>query len=340
MTQLFNRFARLILTDLEGIILQIDNLRVSFEIDKNSSANPNTATVNVYNMNPEHRGFSEGADHMQLFVGYIGVNRDQELKLVFTGNIKRVKTEKNDKDFITKFENGDGERALTEVNFNKTYQAPNMPSVKQIITDIGNEMIKGTQGVIKVALNQNNIKIDNKAKYLNSVSFSGLAKKHMDQITSSQGAQFSIQDEEIHVMQPTGGITSEIVFLSEKTGLIGIPVKREIDLGKLKVGDVKLEIKKPKKAAKIAKKRKTKEQTKFNGLEFTSLLNTSIRPNSLVVIETSLEDNVISDGLYVVKKAQYSGDTFDGDWTVKCEALEVTDQATLDSVQNQLKGRL
>lgn len=337
-SQLFNRFARLILTDLDGESIQIENLRVSFDIDKNSSSNPNTAKINVYNLNPKNRGFAEGADHMQLYVGYLGINKKQEPKLLFTGNIKRVHTEKDDSDYITTFENGDGERALTEVNFNKTYQAPNMPSIKQIITEIGNTMVTNAKGTIKLALNKTNIKMDENLKYLNSATFSGLAKKHMNQIAESQGAEFSIQDEEIHVMQPTGGITTDIVYLSEKTGLIGIPIKREIDLGKRKVGEVSLEIAKPKKPSKKKKKKKTKEQTKFNGLEFTCLLDTNIRPNALVIIESLVNDAVLGSGLYVVKKAAYNGDTFEGDWKIRCEALEVTDQETLNAVSNRLQG--
>lgn len=325
---LFDRAARVELIDEEtGEGLSISDLRITFDIDKTSQSNPNTARISIYNLNPTSRGFSERPNlKIQLFVGYLGIGQKiQNLGLLFSGNVTRYVTEKSGTDYITTFETGDGEKAVNESNFNKTYSLPKVPNVY----DIMKEMAKN----VGIVVNDENIKLRLNKKFENGITFSGPIKKHMDQLAALSKTEWSVQSGELQVNPVDGGSVSDIVIISESTGLIGIPVKRQIDLGKRTVGEVALDIPKQKKTTQKVRKKKTKEQTKFNGIEFTALINTLIRPTGIVQVISNLDDATAVNGVFVVKKAEYSGDTREGDWMVKCECLEVTDQPTLDNVR-------
>lgn len=312
MADLYNRRAYILITDLEsGEIKRITDLRITFDIDKNTESNPNTAKISVYNMNKEHRGFVESANlKIKLFAGYIGFyNIEAELSLLFVGNVTRVMTEKNDTDYITTFECGDGEKNIKETKINITYNQ------KKTVHSAISEMVQN------MGLPLNIKGIDIKASFLNPVTFSGPVKNHLDYLTSTYNVEWSIQDEEVVVRPSTLAANQiEIVVLNESTGLIGIPVRREIDLGKKSIGKTSIIIPKASKSKK-KKTKKNKKQTKFNGLEFTSLLNPLIKPTATVQIDSLIDNEFPIQGLYVVKKANYSGDTYEGDWIVKCEAI-------------------
>jgi len=312
--ELYNRSAELVLTSLpDGANIAIKNLRVSFEIEKNSESNANTARISVYNLNKEHRDFIESSElHMSLFVGYLGINMtNKSLKNIFSGNVKKSMSEKSGSDFITILECGDGERNLQELHIDKTYDYVGGTPISTITKDLARSL--------NLTFNLENIKGLTNYRFKHPVVLSGNIKAHLENITRLQGLEFSVQNEEVHI-RPVDYVDNVNFFiLSKNTGLIGTPIKREIDLGSRKISKTPISL-----PAKKTKKKTSKEKkkTKFNGIEFTALLNPEISPTKTVKIESDSDGASSVNGFFSVKKAVYSGDTFEGDWTVRCEALQ------------------
>jgi hypothetical protein len=116
--------------------------------------------------------------------------------------------------------------------------------------------------------------------FKSGLSLSGLVSDNLDLITKKMGLEWHVQDGELHIMKPDKSTLETAVLLNKDTGLVGIPSKTE------------------------------------KGVEFTSLLNTQIRPGRAVQLQSEL-----ISGLFRVRRAKYQGDTAGGSWTVSVEAV-------------------
>jgi hypothetical protein len=136
-----------------------------------------------------------------------------------------------------------------------------------------------------VTINQEQIIGISNEKFINSTTFSGASKDILDTLIKREGLEWNIQDGELFVM-PTAQQKNEVAVISKDSGLLGMPIRRE------------------------------------KGIEFESLLNPLIKPNVTVRIKSKVGTARDIDELFVVKRAVYVGDTREGDWLVKCQAIE------------------
>src|SRR5699024_5240814 len=99
-----------------GSGIKISELRIRFDIKKSSDENPNTAKIEIYNLNPEHQGLllKEWSD-IQLLAGYQGAER-----LIFSGQIRTATPTIQGTDRIITIESGDGDREILRGFVNKT----------------------------------------------------------------------------------------------------------------------------------------------------------------------------------------------------------------------------
>lgn len=138
---------------------------------------------------------------------------------------------------------------------------------------------------LNVSVSQENIKGITDEKFVNPVVLSGTVKDNLNNMTKKLDLEWSIQDGSIHI-RPRGTFnTVDIFVLNAETGLLGIPIKRE------------------------------------DGIEFVSLINPLLTPTKTVQITSKVAGSGVN-GLFVVQTAIYNGDTREGDWSVRCEALE------------------
>ena len=115
----------------------------------------------------------------------------------------------------------------------------------------------------------------------NGMSVTGSARGTLKKLTDKQGLEYSIQDNELQILKEGNSTTDEAILLTPETGLIGKPIERE------------------------------------KGIEFKALIQTTkMRPGRKVKIVSS-EIN----GVYVIRKAHYKGDTHGEDWSVLGEAI-------------------
>lgn len=246
-------------------------LRVNFTVEKTSESNPNTAKISIFNLNESSRGFCEKKGQaLILEVGYAPLNQNVTKEIIFQGDTGKVSSERQGPDWVTTFEVGDGEKNLTNKNFNKVFQKS--ASLRTMIDEV-----VGSLGFAKGPIDG----IDDKT-FNSPVVLSGGSKELLDQLTREAGAEWSIQNGALQILKATKGSKEEVVVISKETGLLGVPVKRE------------------------------------EGIEVTCLIQPKLYPGRRIQIISST-----FNGVYRIRKANFDGDTREGDWKAKLECLEI-----------------
>lgn len=120
-------------------------------------------------------------------------------------------------------------------------------------------------------------------QFVNGGALSGKIKDLLDTVTKRMGLTWNIQDEELHIQAPTTVDETEAILVSAQTGLISEPIKRE------------------------------------DGIEILSFLNPKLRPNRTIKIESNKLDSAQS--FFRIRKTDFIGDTKEGDWFAKVEAI-------------------
>lgn len=136
--------------------------------------------------------------------------------------------------------------------------------------------------------------------YNQGFTYSGPAKKLLKDQLKAVGMEFHIQDGELNILFPTKTDQQLAVEITQETGLVGFPTKTP------------------------------------EGVDFTSLLNTAIRPGRAVKIESKqfqgafgsqsgvASNSLIHSGSVVrVRRVVHDGDTDEGTWLSKVECVTV-----------------
>ena len=131
---LFNRILKLTIgTDTETALLFDQSFRISFTSTKNSSSNPNSANIKIYNLsedtkaklkdimkkNQELQAKSQKPLAVYLSAGYVEENGAE---LLFQGNITDVYTMYQEPDYVTILSCFDGAFVLRDTFINVAYQ--------------------------------------------------------------------------------------------------------------------------------------------------------------------------------------------------------------------------
>lgn len=132
-----------------------------------------------------------------------------------------------------------------------------------------------------VSYNQADIDKLSSKKFINGFSLEGKVSKTLDNLIQDEDYIWNIQDGEFKITKDSEKNINEAVLLSKDTGLIEIPSQKD------------------------------------EGIQFTALINTKVRPGSTVKVESDLTG---INGFFKVKKVQYQGDTREGSWFMKVEA--------------------
>lgn len=214
---LFGRNAAIIIDDIKTT-----GLRIVFDLEKTKRGpEANKGTINVYNLNETTRVLSQQPDIIVILeVGY-GENLEQ----LFIGNVSKSATKRQGANMVTALTVGDGEKALREVRFDKSYEAG--VSIKTTINEVA-QTFRDAAGVIVGNLAGVFAGVDDK-KEQSGLSLSGMAKDVMDRLVGKIDLEYSIQDNNFQLLQPDQGTQDEAVLLTPQTGLLGTPAKRGDD---------------------------------------------------------------------------------------------------------------
>lgn len=276
----FDRIARVAigLPGTDGVLIQ-DN-RIQFRTLKTDKPETNSMAVSVYNLKESSRQlFEDTKNRIVLSCGYQG----SDILQVGVGNVSYGITEYLHPDVVSTAECGDGLVTLKDSRVSLSYASS--VGVNQVIADIAKAM----------GLRQRPTLAPLNGRYQNGWAFVGSAKAALEQVTNRFNLEWSVQSEELQIVERRQPATNEIILINPATGMIRSP-KRKDETDTDLTGD-----KQP------------------PGIEVELLLNPAIEPGAIVAIEARNFDRA----QYRVRSVEHRGDTRGLDWTTTLEVVEL-----------------
>lgn len=188
--------------------VSIEQLRVAFEIDKTINEKPNPAKIQVWNLNRNHinKLLSQEYKKAALSVGY------SELRQIYSGDITKVRIQREGLDFILTLECSDGHAAYTQSRAKTTLKAG--ATDKQIVEEIQKTMPKVQAGAID---------IPNKRQLPRGRVLNGDSREVLNRVARNNNADWSIQDGSLVFLPKDKVLSDDAVLISQDTGMINAP---------------------------------------------------------------------------------------------------------------------
>ncbi len=310
--RLFNRNARIRIGDKAGgvftPIITIQDLRIAFNIEKTIVSDPNTATIEITNLNSDSRNFinesSEAVVESKRVI-ILEVGYGTSLSRLYEGEISFISHELLGTDWVTKVECDSGKKVFSQTLFNFQFAGgATVESVfeqlKQAFRTAGFGIIENFTDVVRQVIekatsnerSESDDVIGN--KFLNGLSVSGALNEVMDKLAARHKFEWSIQDDLLQLTAQNNTTQESIVELTPTSGLLGRPIK--LQDGRLKA---------------------------------KALIIPSVKPGRKVKIVTTVTLTEFPSALFKILRVLYTGDTRGNDWTMELEAKNWTPPPTL-----------
>lgn len=192
--------------------LVYNNLRITFDVTKTINSEPNSGEVSIYNLNQTNRNLitSKHYNQVELYVSY----REDDLRMIFKGDIITVTNIQSGLDIITKLKCSDGYFAYTEKTIIKTL------SSGQSDSDVINESLNS------FGIQKGNIDLPNDKVLPRGRVFMCDTREAVSKVARNNNADWSIQDNQLVIVPKNKAIRNDEGFvISSKTGMIGSPQK-------------------------------------------------------------------------------------------------------------------
>jgi len=197
---------------------KISGLRISFNLEKDSSSEPHKGKITVYNLSRSlwAKFQSDENIYVNLEIGY-GNNSD----ILFQGDVAPTKTkiEKKGSDLVTTIDLKDGALGLENAHIDKSYDAGT--AYKQIMKDVVGKFRDIGKIVVDTAID----KISPTKKTNTGMSVSGMSKVLMDKLTHALDFNWFVTNNELIILEQGIDIGEEMIVLTPETGLINYPIK-------------------------------------------------------------------------------------------------------------------
>lgn len=279
-------------TNGTGFVVE-SSLQIRFQINKSSDnkRGHNNATIEVYNLSPEHiRALESEYLYCKFSAGY----RDTGPLVLVEGNVVESSTVKRGTEFVTQITMGEGYNDLNHVKL-KQMVAPGKTNL-EVIEEIRSKCPSIARGAYT-------------GEQLNKTTMFGYPLvgtplQMLQDVCEANRMEFNVSGGVLNISDENGLLTKNQVLapvVSELTGLIDVPFYTSPEGRKLK-GDKK----------------------KRRGVQFKALLNSTYNPGYIVKIESDF-----ITGFYRINTARFTGDFRGNDWYVECfcgtiEAEELT----------------
>lgn len=186
--------------------LSVEGLRVSFDVERSLSSDPNKATIAVYNPAPATvKAFQEPGAVVRLLAGY------DEPALVFVGDVDRAHRRDQGVDRVLVVEAQDGGRRFRESVISQTF--PPGATLRDIVDAVAETLSipRGTvRGVPRVT-------------YAEGLTVTGRSADVLSALLRQGGIKWSVQDGELTILAPGESTPETVPLLSPETGLVGSP---------------------------------------------------------------------------------------------------------------------
>ena len=198
-----------------GSGLLIDQLKIDFEIRKSIQPTPNTALIKIYNLSPNNENsISKEFTEVILNAGY-----QNNVRIVFRGNIKHVFKYKEKTDYITEIEAADGDEDYRNAYLNLSLSAGTSRS--HVITQA-----VGSFGTTKQGFSD----IDDYT-HIRGVVLTGNTRTILDKLAKDAGANWSIQDGQLTIVKTTGVLPNTAIVVNSDTGMLDAPEVNDKGIG-------------------------------------------------------------------------------------------------------------
>lgn len=275
------QFGRVVLLQVGTVALS--QLRVSFTVEKSTKADPNPATVQVYNLSEDTRTklSREKGARMALTAGYVGT-----AALIYSGDVRVVSHAKQGPDWVTTLTSGDGERAYRNSFASASFGAGT--PVATVVRSLAQALGVGT-GNLEQALAQGGFR-RSLTEYSSGYAVHGQAQRELSRVLTALGLEWSVQDGQLQVLRPAEVLPGTAILLSSRMrNLIGSP--------------------------EYASPEKVKGPPTVKA---RMLLYPAVRPGVQVQLESAQVN-----GYFKVLKCIHVGDTHGQEWTTEIEGKAV-----------------
>lgn len=296
---LFNRVASITVGTVGGAGVEITDLRMSFNIQKGATKSPNQCSVRIWNA-------AEATRHILERIGSVvivkaGYFDDIGAATVFTGNVTRSLTVRENADWVTELELQDGFLEFRDTKVSISFA----PSVKntQVLQDIAN----------RFNLPVRPLPADMEIKqYPSGFAFVGKLRDVMDKVCDYSGLEWSIQNREVQIIKKGGAIRQQAYLLSPDTGLIGSPAQEAKTMTEQAASKQGVTLTQPgvRKSTKRDKKGELQEVLQVLGYKVKTLLQPMIEPGWYV----QLKSKGVDGEFFRVEEVTHNGDTHGPDW--------------------------
>lgn len=287
MANFFNRKAKLVVGSPDAGGLEIIELRISFNVELSLVGFPSTATIQVYNLNKSNRNkIREEFTKIFLYAGY-----EENVSLIFSGDLINVTHEKQGPDWITNLFCGDAMKSINNSTVSKTL--PPGQTTESIFNELVNEMEGVTKGVTEGLKDC----ITKKRSLLRGLVLSGNVKDWLDKLSENCGFDYSINNDVIETTVKDKPLSDDpIIEIRQDNGMIGSPELTEIGV---KVKSLMI------------------PQLKLGRQIEVKSISAKINVGNLVFRKIPA---TIGEGIYRADKIQHIGDTRGNDWFTNIEA--------------------
>lgn len=271
-------------------------LRITFDVEKDTEEEPNFHQIRIYNLKPENRREMEQKDmRVRLYAGY--AEEDGAL-LMAAGAVVDAFTYYDGPNVVTELRVADGFVEIRDSAVSLGY-APGVTSAT-ILRDLARQM--GLPLLLGEDVPERS--------WANGFSFYGAARAALHKVTAGSGAEWSVQNQELQVLQRKGVTRRQAVVLAADSGLIGYPSRtHENAREKAKVKDLDTG----------QDKRLVSAKQQRHGWKVESLLLPTINPGDLVKLESRTE---AATAFWRVDSIKHHGDTDGGDWQTELQLVD------------------
>lgn len=189
--------------------VEIDKLRVKFNVEHDLAKHPNRCDIEITNLAPRSRAAMETRPlAVEFAAGHQDVN-----KILITGDVIYAMSEQDGTEWVTTLQIGDNARAFAGARVRKTYSKGT--SIKSMLRDVARSLGQTLPTNI-----EQSVELD--AKIGASAVVQGAAHAELTRLLAPYGYDWSFQNGRLQALR-FDETRNDVLPVSEQTGMIGTP---------------------------------------------------------------------------------------------------------------------
>jgi hypothetical protein len=284
---LYGRRYRVIVSNANGVALDVSQLRCTFKIQKSILQPLNISEIVIYNLDAEtENSIIQEGNRVVVEAGYEG----EQYGLIFDGDlIQPIRDKEDSVNYRLTLNSLDGDRPMNFgfVNFS---MVKGQTSRSQIENIVSRATIPSQLGNISDAFTDTQLS-------RGKVVF-GLARDYLRQLAKTQEATFYVEDGKVNIIKAEDLPDGEIFDLTPSSGLLNIPAQNEYG---------------------VLFRCLLNPRIKINSL--VHIDNSLIRAQQFQFGQSTPLRSLDNDGIYRVIGITYLGDTRGDEWYAECQTV-------------------